>query len=443
MWSTNNPRQARILTLALPMIGGMVSQNILNLVDTAMVAHLGDAALAAVGMGGFLSFMSMAIVLGIAVGVQATAARRKGEGRYDEMAVALNAGLLVVFCVGPVLSVILYNVVPLAYPFLIADPEVIEAGIPYLQIRIMAIIFVASNFAFRGYWNAVDRSHLYMFTLVIMHACNIFLNYVLIFGNLGFPELGTTGAAIGTAVSTAIGTCTYIYLGFKYARSEGFFRKKPSRTEIRQIVRLSVPSGIQQLFFSAGMTTMYWIIGQIGTAELAAANVLINLTLIALLPGMAFGISSATLVGQALGRGDAADAKQWAWDVMLVALVLLGLLGVPMFVAPDLMLALFLHNPDTLDVARAPMRLIGATMMIEAAGIVLMHSLLGAGDVHRVMRISISCQWIYFLPLAFLVGPVLGYGLMSVWVLNISYRAILAGIFAVLWSRGKWASIKL
>jgi len=440
---SHNPRRSRILGLALPIIGGMMSQNILNVVDTAMVGHLGDTALAAVGMGGFVSFTAMALILGISVGVQATAARRKGQGRYDEMAVALNAGLLVVVCVAPLFSLVLYNLVPVFYPVLVADPDVVTVGTPYLQIRVLAILFVASNFAFRGYWNAVDRSRLYMMTLVIMHACNIFLNYVLIFGKLGFPELGVTGAGIGTAVSTGIGTAIYVLLGFKFARVEGFFQKAPTRKDVAQIIRLSVPSGIQQLFFSAGMTAMYWIIAQIGTAELAAASVLINVTLIALLPGIAFGISAATLVGQALGRGEPDDAKQWAWDVVKVAVVLLGVLGIPMWVAPDLMLGIFLHNPDTLDIARAPMRLIGATMVVEAVGIVLMHALLGAGDVHRVMRLSISCQWLYFLPLAYLVGPILGYGLLTVWCLNISYRVLLASVFALLWQRGKWAKIVL
>ncbi|HJP36793.1 MAG TPA: MATE family efflux transporter [Gammaproteobacteria bacterium] len=440
---SHNPRRARILGLALPIIGGMVSQNILNLVDTAMVGHLGDAALAAVGMGGFASFTAMALILGIAVGVQATAARRKGQGRYDEMAVALTAGLLVVVCVAPPFSIILYQCAPIFYPVLVDDPEVIGLGNLYLQIRVFAITFVACNFAFRGYWNAVDRSRLYLITLLIMHSCNICLNYVLIFGKLGFPELGVTGAGIGSAVSTAIGTATYIYLGFKFARGEGFFQKMPTRGDIRRIVGLSIPSGIQQFFFSAGMTTMYWIIAQIGTAELAAASVLINLTLVALLPGIGLGISAATLVGQALGRGEPDDAKQWAWDVVKVSFVLLGTLGVPMWLVPDLLLGGFLHDPETLAVARIPMRLIGLTMVVEAVGIVLMHSLLGAGDVHRVMRISISCQWLYFLPLAYLIGPVLGYGLLAVWLLNISYRVLIASVFALLWQRGKWATIKV
>ena len=114
-----------------------------------------------------------------------------------------------------------------------------------------------------------------------------------------------------------------------------------------------------------------------------------------------------------------------------------------MVLAPDIMLGIFLHDPNTLDVARMPMRLIGGTMVVEAISIVLMHSLLGAGDVHRVMRISILCQRFYFLNLAKLIGPVLGYGLIGVWLLNISYRAIVACVFALLWQRGKWSSIKV
>src|SRR5210317_1414171 len=92
----DGPRFRRILTLALPIIGGMVSQNILNLVDTAMVGTLGDAALAAVGLGGFMNFMFIALILGVSTGVQVMTARRKGQGRFDDLALPLNAGLLLV-----------------------------------------------------------------------------------------------------------------------------------------------------------------------------------------------------------------------------------------------------------------------------------------------------------------------------------------------------------
>ena len=109
-------RRNRILGLALPIIGGMVSQNLLNIVDTAMVGFLGDAALAAVGLGGFVVFMCQALILGISTGVQSTAARKKGEGRPDRAVALLNSALLLVLVIGPIFSLLLIQLAEPLYP---------------------------------------------------------------------------------------------------------------------------------------------------------------------------------------------------------------------------------------------------------------------------------------------------------------------------------------
>jgi multidrug resistance protein, MATE family len=436
-------RLRRILLLSLPIIGGMMSQNIMNLVDTAMVGTLGDAALGAVGLGGFANFMFMALLLGISVGVQTTAARRKGEGRLDETAVPLNGGLLIMLCIAPPLSLLLYWAVPAIYPYLNSDPDVIRQGVPYLQARVLAVMFVGANFAFRGYWNAVDLPRLYMGTLIAMHASNIFLNWVLIFGNLGAPALGAHGAGIASAASTVVGFSLYIWLGFRHARTAGFLQRVPGRAQLGALVRLSLPSGIQQLFFSTGFVLTFWIIGQVGTREMAAATVILNLTLVAILPGLGLGLAASTLVGQALGRGDPADASRWGWDVARVGMLGLFLLGLPGALWPELLLSVFIHDPATMEVARFPMRLVGLGMAVEGLGVVMMHNLLGAGDAKRVMKVAVLAQWAGFLPLAYVAGPVLGFGLAFIWSMQVGYRAVMAGMFTRFWVKGDWARIKV
>jgi len=434
-------RLKRILTLALPIIAGMVSQNILNLVDTAMVGVLGNAALAAVGIGGFVTFMCQALILGISTGVQATAARRKGEGKLDRAARVLNSALFLVLIVAPVFSVLLSWALPRSFHFLNSDPEVVSQAIPYLEMRIMAITFVGMNFAFRGYWNAMDMSRLYMSTLVVMHLSNIFFNWVFIFGHLGAPALGVQGAGLASAIAMVIGTATYFVLGFRYAGEHGFLKGLGTRLEIMSLVRLSIPAGIQQLFFSAGFVATFWIIGKVGTAELAAANVLINIMLVALLPGLGLGLACATLVGQAQGRGQPDDAYQWAWDVAKVAAVVMTGLGLPMWLAPDLVTWAFLHDEATQALARWPMRLVGLSMPVEALGFIMMHALYGAGDARRVMMISIGFQWGLFLPLAYLVGPVLGFGLLGIWLLQGGYRVMQSLTFMHFWRGGAWRDV--
>ena len=217
-------RRRRILGLALPILGGMVSQNLLNVVDTAMVGFLGNPALAAVGLGGFVVFMCQALILGISTGVQTLAARKKGEGRIDRATRVLNTALLLVLVVAPVFSLVLIQLAEPLFHFLNKDSAVIEQGVPYVELRLAAIVFVGMNFAFRGYWNALDLSRLYMTTLILMHACNIFLNYVLIFGHFGAPALGVAGAGLASAISMAVGTVIYFYLGFTHSRKDGFMR---------------------------------------------------------------------------------------------------------------------------------------------------------------------------------------------------------------------------
>jgi putative MATE family efflux protein len=433
----------KIFALALPIIGGMMSQNILNLVDTAFVGRLGDAALAAVGLGGFANFMAIAFITGLSSGVQAIAARRKGEGKDGEMAVGLNGGLLLALGIGLPLTLILFLAAPFLFPLLNPDPAVIELGVPYWQARLAGMVFVGANFCFRGYWNGVSQSGYYMRTLLLMHALNIFFNYALIFGNFGFPEMGATGAGIGTSLSVVFGSAYYFYLGLRHARPNGFLEGIPTKEQFANMLRLAVPSSIQTFFFAAGLTAMYWIIGQVGTRELAAANVLVNIMLVCILPAIGLGLAAASLAGQALGSGDAKDAKAWGWDVTKVGFIFLALLGTPMWLSTEPVLSIFIKDIDTIAVASLPLKMVGWFIAFDGIGLILMNALLGVGAAKAVMKVSIGLQWGLFLPLAWLVGPVLGGGLIAVWVAQFGYRALQAVIFARLWQQAKWQHIKV
>jgi MATE family multidrug resistance protein len=240
--------------MALPIIGGMVSQNVLNLVDTAMVGSLGDEALAAVGLGGFALFMATSFITGMSAGVQAMAARRRGEGRDSETAVPLNGGLLLALGLAVPWTLILLAAVPLLFPLLSDDAAVAASGAGYLQIRLLGVAAVGMNFAYRGYWNAVDRSSFYMRTLLVMHCANIFGNWVFIYGNLGAPALGVRGAALASMLSVYLGSASYFLLAWRHARPAGFLAGLPSTETLRTMLTVSVPAGIQQFSFAAGMT---------------------------------------------------------------------------------------------------------------------------------------------------------------------------------------------
>ena len=432
-----------IWSIAVPIMGGMMSQNILNLVDIGMVGRLGDSALAATGIGSFSSYMAISFIIGLSAGVQALAARRLGEGRTSETAIPLNGGLILALVIGIPLCIILILFTPVAFTFLTDDPAVQELGIPYLQIRIASMMAVGMNFSFRGYWSAVHMTGVYLRTLLIMHAINIFLNWVLIFGNLGAPELGVFGAGLATTISLYIGTSVYFFFALRHARDKGFLHGMPSHSTLWQQFRLSLPASLQQLFFAAGLVALVWIVGQIGTAEVAAVNVLLTFHITAILPAFGIALAATTLVGNALGRGDAEDAAKWGWNCSMLTFIYGVVLSILLIPLASPILAVFLTNPETRQLAHLPMILWAIMIAFDTMGMVLMNALIGAGDTRRSMWISLLWQWAFFLPLAFLVGPVFGFGLLGVWIVNGIYRVGQALNCAHQWKSRKWARVQI
>jgi len=421
----------------------MASQNLINLVDTAMVGTLGDSALAAVGLASFVNFMAVSFMMGMSSGVQATCARWKGAGRNGEIALPLNGGLLLALVVCIPLTVVLYLATPAILAALAPDPAVAAVGTDYLQLRLLGMTAVGMNFSFRGYWNAMNMSRLYMATLIAMHLSAIALNWVLIFGNLGAPAMGARGAGLSNAISVWVGLGVYLALAWHYGRREGFLARLPSRETMRNLFMISLPAGLQQLLFASGMLALFAILARVGTAEVAAGNVLINVMLVTILPSIGFGLAAATLVGQSLGAGNAAEAYAWGWRVARFAAVFVAILALPAVLVPDLVLQPFLHDAATRELAVWPLRIAALFAPLECVAAVLMNAHLGAGSSRTVLAVSVATQWGAFLPVAWLLGPVLGFGMLAIWMAQAGYRMLNLTLFSWSWRSRGWAAVRL
>lgn len=175
-------RLANILAIAVPITFGLLSQTVMNLVDTSMVRDSGNAALAAVGIASFANFMAGAPIMGLSAGVQALCARRVGENRPTESALPLNGGLAVCIGFGVPWVLVIALLAPVWFPRLAGSPEIAAVGLPYLYCRLAATVLVGMHFSFRAFWNATGRSTFYMINLLVMHSLNVVLDWVLIYG---------------------------------------------------------------------------------------------------------------------------------------------------------------------------------------------------------------------------------------------------------------------
>ena len=437
-------RVRRILGLGLPIMAGSSTWVILGLADMIFVGFFGTAALGAVGLGAFISQIFLSLFWGVSIAVQATVARRKGEGRTDDLAAQPNTAIVLVLIVAPLPTIVLYLLAPTIFGLMNSDPEVLAHGIDYLGWLVLSATFVGVSSAFSGFWNAIDRPTLFMRVVLFTTLMNVPLNYVFMFGLLGVPAFGVEGAGIGTFAASVLAFAYNFLLGFKHARGYGFLRVRPSLAQARVLLRLAIPGGMQQVLEMFALTLMYRIVGTIGTLELASYTVLVNLIGAVGLPAWGLGTAGATLVGQALGKRDKDDAARWAWDVIKVGCATIAVLGAPLWIAPELVLSAFIHDAETIEMARLPCRILGLMIVINAVGYMLASMLNGAGDVKRVMYVNLAMQYFVLLPGAYLGGSVLGFGLLGIWIVHqFAFRGGQSVIFAMMWRAGRWSRIAI
>ncbi|GGX78917.1 MATE family efflux transporter [Litchfieldella qijiaojingensis] len=436
-------RRDIILKLALPIIAGMLSQSLLNLVDAALVGSLGEIALAGVGIGSYAMFLITAMVFGLSSGVQAQTARRHGEQAWHRRAVALNAGLIIAFAVALPLMVLCLWQAPRLMWLINQNLGVNQVAVEYFRWRVAGLIPVAMIFCFRGYWNGIQQTGVYLRIILVMHVINVLASIGLIFGYVGLPEMGAAGAGAGTTLSLFVGLAIWSLFSIKGAASSGFLMRLPRRETFVTTLKLAAPHSFQQTWFAAGYAVLFWILGQLDTASVAVGHVLVNLSLFLILPGVGLGLAAMSLVGQAMGRDAHGDAHRWGWEVVRVAWACLGLLALPMMFIPDLVLGLFLHDTDLIEMGRIPLQLTAVMIVLDAAALVLGQALLGAGANRTVMTTTLTMQWLVFLPLAWWVGVVLDHGLIGIWWIQLGYRCLNSLWFAVIWQRRRWQRLVL
>lgn len=436
-------RRQRILRLALPIIVGMLSQSLINLIDAALVGALGEAPLAGVGIGGYAMFLITALVFGLSSGVQAQTARRHGEEDWPRLAVPLNAGLVIAVLLAVPVTLFCLWQAPALLALINQDPAVHAEAVAYFRWRVVSLAAVAMIFCFRGYWNGIQQTGIYLRIVLVMHVINVLASIVLIFGYLGLPAMGAAGAGAGTTLSLYAGLAIWAGVSARHARSGGFLGDLPRRLTVVTTLRLATPHSFQQVWFAGGYAVLFWILGQIDTASVAVGHVLVNLSLLLILPGVGLGMAAMSLVGQALGRQAHGDAHRWGWDVVRLAWLCLTALALPMALFPDAVLTLFLHDPALVALGRVPLQLTTVMIVLDAAALVLGQALLGAGANRTVMTTTLTLQWLVFLPLAWWVGVALDQGLLGIWWVQLGYRCLNSAWFAAIWQRRRWQRLEV
>ena len=434
----------RVFKLAFPLMLGMMSQVILNVVDAIMVGQLGATSLAATGLGSMV-FMVVALTFeSLGTGTQIIVSRRWGEKNRGAASGALLNSLIITIPVGLLLTAMgIFDTLPFI-DFLIKDPKVRELTTNYVRIRFLSLCFFLFVASFLGYFDGIGKTMLRMGYMIIVVSLNVILNYLLIFGKFGFPRLEVSGAALATTISVAVGSLIVLICAIRddTLRHHPFFCKSHIHLQIlKKIIIFAIPKGARMFFIFTSYLLFLKIIGMIGVADLAASNILLAILSFSLMPGWGIGIAGATLIGQSLGGRKYLAARHYGWASVRFGTLFMGLSGACFIIFARPILSLFTPDLAVISVGFAPLIILGSVQIFDATGIILAACLEGAGATHWVMKTDVIIHWIILLPLAYLLSVVLNWGSVGAWA-SIGVGMILYALVMVRKFRGdSWLNI--
>lgn len=292
--------------IALPIMLGNMAQTIINFTDTAFLGHLDVVALGASMLAGLFYFVFTTIAAGFAIGIQIIIARRFGEKNYGKIGVVFEHGSLFVMFLGLTLFSILYFFSDQLLLWLIDSQSIYEASCDYIGFRQFGILFVCFNFLYRALYVGISSTRVITYSTIIMAIVNIILDYCLIFGNFGFPEMGVSGAALASLcaeISAFVFFTLYTYIAL---RKSEFGLLKIHRIEphlMGSILKLSTPTMVQKLFSFGVWFLFFVLIEKMGETATGISSITRSIYMILITPCFAFSTTTNTLVSRIIGEG--------------------------------------------------------------------------------------------------------------------------------------------
>jgi putative MATE family efflux protein len=409
--------QRRVLTLAMPIIGENLLQTLVGAVDTFMVARLGAAAVAGVGIGFELVFFIISILSAIDIGATVLVSQAIGAGQQERANRLARQAIVWGLLLAVPVSIAMFVAAPTVIGLFGAAPDVTAAATIYLQVTAATSIALFLSFVCGAVLRGAGDSRTPLQAAVLANVVNVIVAYVLIFGHLGLPALGVAGSALGAAAGRSLGAAYMLVMmarGHKAISLGGHWGWRPRLTTARQLLTLGVPAAMEQVLSSGAFMVLVGVVSLIGTHALAAQQITFTALSLAFLPAFGFSIAATALVGQSIGARVPADARKATRIALRWALIWMGIGGVLAFLFSERIMNIFSADPAVIGAGTGALRSLSIALPFWGLWFVSSGSLRGSGDTRTPLLIGASTMWLSVL-IAWIAVRWFGAGLGTVW----------------------------
>lgn len=434
-----------VFYMSWPIVLGSLSYTVMEFCDKWMVSKLGTVSLAAVGSAGIWSYTMSTLLLGI-VGCTGTfVAQSYGKEIWKDCSRYTWQGIYLAFF-SIILAGILFILSEPLFSWMKHSPEVTQQEITYFRIRLLGYFPMAMGSALASFFPSISKPRVPMYSAIIGNILNLILNYLLIFGKLGFPRMEIAGASYATIISQWTQTLILFFLFLK----PGLHQKFGTRTyyhfdlrRMKELIRIGIPAGLSMFLDICNWSIFTsFIVGRFGDVSLASHNVAISFMHLCFMPAVAVSIGISAIVGQWLGRREVQIAKQRVYVALALCMGYMVTMGFILAVfGGKLIYHIFSKDPEVVRFGHRLLILAALFQAFDAINIICLGALRGAGDTRWVMWAMVINAYCLFLPLAIIMGFVLGWGAFGSWISATIYIAVLSMTLIYRFLSEKWTKI--
>jgi len=416
------------LKLATPIILGMLGHTFVGLIDNIMVGQLGSAELAAVSLGNSFIFIAMSIGIGFSTAITPLAAEADSEKNFEKGKSSFKHGLFL--CT--VLSILLFLLLLLAKPFMYVldqPEEVVVLAIPYLDLVGLSLIPLIIFQAFKQFSDGLSLVKYPMYATIIANVLNVFFNYVLIFGKLGFPEMGIVGAALGTLISRVAMLLFLWWLLKLREKSKAYVTNIKlfvlNSVMMKKVFNLGFPSAMQMFFEVAIFTAAIWLSGTLGKNPQAANQIALNLSSMTFMVATGLSVAAMIRVGNQKGLQNFKELRRIAYSIFLLGIIFAIVFAVMFLLLHNVFPKIYVNLNDPINATdNMEVVSIAATLLIAAAvfqisdslQVIALGALRGLQDVKIPTIITFISYWAIGFPISYYSGKEDVLGSLGIWL---------------------------
>ncbi|HEY8891539.1 MAG TPA: MATE family efflux transporter [Clostridium sp.] len=428
-----------VFNLAIPIMTEQLFVISLGMINTMMAGHIGKEAVSAIGMVDAINNIFIAFFSALAIGGMVVVAQFVGQGNIKKanatMKQALFSGLIITFIVTTIMFIFQGPIIAMLFGS--AEADVISNAHTYLGITLLTYPLITIDLVSNGLLRGAGDTKTPMKVSIFMNIINVTLTYIFI-NVLG---LGIVGAALGIAIARVSGgiiILTVLLRGSKILKLTNLKKFKFDKSLLKLIFGIGLPASVESLLFNGGKLITQIFIVDMGTIAIASNAIAGSVATMLNVPGNSLCIAATALVGKYMGRGETKEAEGALSYITVLSTIFLTVIALISIPFARNIVSLFTTNKEIIHLASVVLIVNSACIPLWSISFVLPSGLKGAGDVKYTLVTTIIGMWLFRITLGYLLGVVLNFGLIGVWIGMIIDWVVRGTLYCIRFKKGKW-----